>query len=100
LKHLPGNTPASAAPRKKRRVATPAKFVVPPIPAHIAPKVIIRKESHLGIECQCMFSPYRKRAVYPEGTYMRGVKTFNARLLGTSAIEYATRKHIRAIVNW
>lgn len=34
------------------------------------------------------------------GSYLWGWKTFRARLLGASKTEYATRKTIRAMVNW
>ena len=45
---MPGKIPASAAPRKNLKAATPAKLVVPAIPQQEAPKEKTRKPSHLG----------------------------------------------------
>lgn len=99
---MPGKTPASAAPRKKRRAVTPAAFVVPPIPAQNVPKATTRKASHLTIwkiglanaawtEWMC-----RKQWFKP---HLLGENTFSARLLGASKTEYATRNNMRATVN-
>jgi hypothetical protein len=47
-KIMPGKIPASAAPKANRSPATPAKLVVPAMAAQMAPKLKVRKPSHLG----------------------------------------------------
>lgn len=44
---MPGKTPASAAPKKKRRVVRVEKFLEPAIPAQKAPKQMTMMPSHL-----------------------------------------------------